>query len=195
MSSSGIGGIILCGGSSRRMGGYPKAQLPVGAETMLERIWRIVAQSCSPVVVVTGVDPSNEFPDHWNVVSDRVQGRGPIEGLAVGLAALSPDVEWTFVTSCDTPLVCGQFIRELTRHAGQTEAQAVVVEDDQRQHPLPALYRVDSRRKVESQITAGKLRLGELLQSLRIASVAATQLESREPLLEYQWSGRLFRIA
>jgi len=45
------GGIVLCGGKSTRMG-VPKATLPFGPETMLQRVVRLLGTVVSPVVVV-----------------------------------------------------------------------------------------------------------------------------------------------
>lgn len=46
-------GLVLSGGASRRMG-QPKALLQLGGVTLLERLVRIFAGFCDPVVVVTG---------------------------------------------------------------------------------------------------------------------------------------------
>ena len=45
------GGIVLCGGKSTRMG-VPKATLPFGPETMLQRVVRLLGTVVSPIVVV-----------------------------------------------------------------------------------------------------------------------------------------------
>ncbi len=45
------GGIVLCGGQSKRMG-RPKAWLPFGGETMLERVVRLLSEVVHPIVVV-----------------------------------------------------------------------------------------------------------------------------------------------
>ena len=45
------GGIVLAGGKSTRMG-VPKATLPFGSETMLQRVVRLLATQVSPIVAV-----------------------------------------------------------------------------------------------------------------------------------------------
>ena len=45
------GGVILCGGKSRRMG-RDKASLPFGDETMLARVTRLLAEVVGPMAVV-----------------------------------------------------------------------------------------------------------------------------------------------
>src|SRR5262245_3646442 len=46
-----VGGIILCGGQSKRMG-RPKAWLPFAGETMLPRVVRLLGEVVQPIVVV-----------------------------------------------------------------------------------------------------------------------------------------------
>src|SRR6187200_1491424 len=95
------GGIVLCGGRSTRMGS-PKALLPFGAETMLQRVVRLLATSVSPIVVVSA--PEQSLPDlPADVIGtrDEQEGRGPLEGLRAGLKALPGASEIAYVTSCD----------------------------------------------------------------------------------------------
>ena len=46
-----VGGVVLCGGRSSRMG-RPKASLPFAGETMLARVVGVLGGVVSPVVVV-----------------------------------------------------------------------------------------------------------------------------------------------
>ena len=55
-----LGGLILAGGRSRRMG-RPKESLPIGDMTMLEWQCRTLI-SCTEVVVTVGRDPSQPLP-------------------------------------------------------------------------------------------------------------------------------------
>src|SRR5690242_617824 len=107
----GIGGIVLCGGLSTRMG-RPKAWLPFGDELMLPRVVRIVSEVVSPVVVVAArgqVVP--ELPREVQMVRDEYEACGPLAGLAVGLAALAGRCAAAYLTSCDVPLLTPQFVR------------------------------------------------------------------------------------
>ena len=67
--------------------GRPKAWLPFGDERMLERVVRLVGTVARPIVVVAA--PDQELPAlaaDVAVVRDPVAGRGPLQGLAAGLA-------------------------------------------------------------------------------------------------------------
>ncbi len=113
-----VGGIVLCGGQSRRMG-QPKATLPFGSEIMLTRVLRLLGEAVGPRLVVAA--PSQELPAlpaDVRIVRDRAAGLGPLEGLFCGLSALRPRVDAAYVSGCDVPLLRPQFVRAHDRTAG-----------------------------------------------------------------------------
>ena len=61
-----IGGIVLCGGHSKRMG-QSKAWLPFGKERMLQRVVRILGAVVQPVIVVAA--PNQDLPGLSTTVS------------------------------------------------------------------------------------------------------------------------------
>src|ERR1700729_882253 len=83
------GAIILAGGKSSRMGS-PKAALGWYASTLLRRVTGLAQRTVDgPVVVVRA--PEQELPGlqpSIEIVSDAREGRGPLQGLAAGLAAI-----------------------------------------------------------------------------------------------------------
>src|SRR5258708_825712 len=137
-----VGGIVLCGGQSTRMG-RPKAWLPFGDELMLPRVVRLLAEVVAPIVVVAA--PGQDLPPLPSdvvVVFDSVQGRGPLQGLTTGLAALPHGTETTdaaYVSSCDVPLLLPVFVRRVIELLGASEACVPQVHGFL--HPLAAVYR------------------------------------------------------
>ncbi len=104
------GGIVLCGGRSSRMGA-PKAWLPFGGELMLPRVVRVLREAVGPVVVVAA--PGQDVPPlpaGVVIVRDDVEGRGPLGGLAAGLAALEGKADAVYLSSCDVPLLTPAFV-------------------------------------------------------------------------------------
>ena len=74
--------------------GSPKALLPFGAETMLQRVVRLLGTIVSPVVVVAA--PQQQLPAlpvAVTVARDEREDRGPLEGLRAGLKALPSAVD------------------------------------------------------------------------------------------------------
>ena len=163
------GGIILCGGRSSRMG-QPKAWLPFGDEVMLQRIVRIVIAVVDPVVVVAAPRQDvPELPTRVTIVRDEIEGKGPIGGLAAGLAALEGRAEAAYLSSCDVPFLKGEFIKRVLSfltpgsppptpdHRLLTPEIAVPRVNDYH-HPLAAAYRLSVLPHVREQLAANRLR-------------------------------------
>src|SRR4051812_33842424 len=152
-----VGGIILCGGRSSRMG-RPKAWLPFGGETMLQRVVRVVGEVVSPVVVVAAPDQDvPPLPTDVEIVRDEVEGRGPLQGLAAGLSALEGKADAAFLASCDVPLLTPQFVRSVIGLVGDNSAAVPRV--NERLHPLAAAYRLLVLPHVRDMLAANRLRL------------------------------------
>ena len=136
-----FGGVILCGGKSSRMG-RPKAWLPAGPETMLQRVTRILGEVVRPIVVVAAPDQElPPLPAGVQVVRDPEEGRGPLQGLATGLQALTGLADAAYVSSCDVPLVQVAFVRRMIDLLG--DHAICVPEVDGFRHPLSGVYRLE----------------------------------------------------
>ena len=177
-----IGGVVLCGGQSRRMG-RPKAWLPFGNEVMLQRLARILARVVDPVLVVSAAGqrlPS--LPDGVEVVQDEIPGQGPLRALASGLRLLSGRVEAVYASSCDVPLLKPEIVSYLANLLDDFEA--VAPEEGDRRHPLAAVYRVSVWPKAEGLLNEGHLRLGMLLDLCRTRGVPVHELRSVDATLQ-----------
>jgi len=133
------GGIVLCGGKSTRMG-VPKATLPFGPETMLQRVVRLLGTVVSPIVAVAAREQSlPELPEGVIVARDEREAKGPLEGLRAGFRALPDSVELAYATSCDVPLLVPGFVERMIELLGDQDI--AVMEVDGFPHPLSAVYR------------------------------------------------------
>jgi molybdopterin-guanine dinucleotide biosynthesis protein A len=154
------GGAVLCGGRSTRMG-VSKATLPFGAETMLQRVVRMLGDVVSPVVVVAAREQSlPELPEGVAIARDECEQRGPLEGLRAGLKALPKSVDTAYVTSCDVPLLVPGFVLRMIELLGDHDL--AVMELDGFIHPLSAVYRLSTLPHIEALLNEGKLRLSFL---------------------------------
>jgi molybdopterin-guanine dinucleotide biosynthesis protein A len=174
-----LAGVVLCGGRSTRMG-QSKAWLPIAGELLLLRILRVLGEVLSPVVVVAA--PGQDLPPLPPAVAvyrDPVEGRGPLQGLAVGLQALTGRAEAAMVVSCDVPLLQSAFVRRMIALLG--EAAICVPQAEGRLHPLSGVYRVEVAPVAERLLAAGKLRVMDLFDEVPTRIVSAEELGS--PLL------------
>lgn len=170
------GGIVLCGGKSTRMG-RAKALLPFGAETMLQRVVRLLGAVVSPIVVVAAGDQRvPELPVGVILTRDENEGRGPLEGLRAGLRALPGHVEAAYVTSCDVPLLVPGFV---TQMIGLCEGYDIAVVDvDGFAHPLSAVYRSVVLPHVDDLLAKNRLRPAFLFEAVRTRHVSPREITS-----------------
>ncbi len=183
------GAIVLCGGRSTRMG-VPKATLPFGSESMLQRVVRLLGMVVAPVVntVVTPVvivaareQVLPELPDHVIVTRDEREQKGPLEGLRAGLKALPDAVDIAYVTSCDVPLLVPGFVSRMIELLGDHDI--AVMEIDGFAHPLSAVYRRAVLPQVESLLAQDKLRPVFLFDAVRTRRVQTAEMISVDPQL------------
>ncbi len=184
MNDSGIGGIVLCGGESRRMG-RPKLMLPFGPETMLARVVRALGEVVGPVVVIAGMGQElPPLPDSVVVGRDRDPGRGPLEGLAIGLKLISGEhcAEAAYATACDVPLLMPEFARRMVQlSAGYDVAVPHIGGFDE---PLAAVYSTGVLPRIEGLLAADRLRAAYLFDEVRTRRVTAEELSDVDPELQ-----------
>jgi molybdopterin-guanine dinucleotide biosynthesis protein A len=174
-----VGGIVLCGGKSTRMG-TSKALLPFGPETMLQRVVRLLREVVSPIVVVTAADqPLPPLPGDVILARDEREARGPLEGLRAGLKALPAQCEAAYVTSCDVPLLVPGFVSEMIRRAEGHDI--AVVEIDGFPHPLSAVYRRSVLAHAEALLAADRLRPVFLFDAVDTRRVQASEMTGVDP--------------
>jgi molybdopterin-guanine dinucleotide biosynthesis protein A len=177
-----IGGIVLCGGQSTRMG-RPKAWLPFAGEIMLPRVVRLLGEAVSPIVVVAAPDQDvPPLPATVTIVRDEEKGRGPLQGLAAGLGALQGKVEAAYLSSCDVPLLKPAFVRRLIDLLGDHAICAPHVGDHH--HPLAAVYRVSVRDAVNRLLAENRLRPFFLFEAVPTRVVEATELADVDPTFQ-----------
>ncbi len=177
-----LGGIVLCGGQSRRMG-QPKAWLPWGEQTMLAHVVGLLQRECDPVVVVAAADQSlPSLPQGVEIVRDEVPDLGPLGGLMVGLQALEPHVPAVYVSSCDVPLLKPAFVRAVAEQLDDMEVAVPV--DDRYHYPLAAVYRPRLAQTVRRLVALGTRRPVALFDSVACQRVPVDELRRVDPELE-----------
>jgi molybdopterin-guanine dinucleotide biosynthesis protein A len=162
------GAIILAGGKSSRMGS-PKAALDWHGSTLLRRVTGLAQRTVDgPVVVVRAPDQAlPELHPSVELVSDAREGRGPLQGLAAGLAAIADRAEVAYVSSTDVPLLHPAFIRRVI-DAFTTDVDVVLPEIHGFRQPLSAAYRTTLLAQLEELIAADKLKPAFLFERCRV---------------------------
>ena len=171
----------MCGGKSTRMG-VPKATLPFGAETMLQRVVRLLGSVVSPIVVVAAREQAlPALPDEVRVARDEREARGPLEGIRAGLNALPQSIDAAYITSCDVPLLVPAFVERMIDLMGDHDI--AVMEVDGFPHPLSAIYRRSTLSHVESLLAADRLRPVFLFDAVRTRRIKPEEMTVVDPQL------------
>jgi len=149
--------------------GTPKATLEWHGSTLLRRVTGIVARATGgPIVVVRA--PGQDLPAMPNdveVTEDAREGRGPLQGLAAGLAAVDGRAEFAFVSSTDAPLLHPAFVRRVVG-ALDGEHDVALPHAGGFPHPLAAAYRTELLPSVQELIAADRMRPAFLFETCRV---------------------------
>ena len=107
------------------------------------------------------------MPNGVEVIEDAREGRGPLQGLAAGLAAVDGRAEVAFVSSTDAPLLHPAFVR---RVVGALDGghDVALPQAGGFPHPLAAAYRTALLPAVEELIAADRMRPAFLFETCRV---------------------------
>jgi molybdenum cofactor guanylyltransferase len=162
--------------------GRPKAALEWHGSTLVRRIAGIVGRVVDgPVVVVKA--PGQELPElpgEVAVATDAREGRGPLQGLAAGLAAAA-DARWAYVSATDVPLLHPAFAAAVLRAAQRADVDVVLPVAHGFRHPLAGAYRTALLPEVERLVAEELAKPGLLLERVRVLELdEATLLRDRD---------------
>jgi molybdopterin-guanine dinucleotide biosynthesis protein A len=150
---------------------------------LLRRVTGVVARAVDgPVIVVRA--PGQELPalaGDVELVEDAREGRGPLQGLAAGLAAVGDRAEAAYVSSTDVPLLHPRFIRRVLAEL-DADVDVVLPHVGGFPHPLAAAYRVSLLEAVERLIAEDRMRPAFLFEACRVRRLDADAL-LRDPAL------------
>jgi molybdopterin-guanine dinucleotide biosynthesis protein A len=190
-----LGAVVLCGGSSSRMG-YEKFKLPFLGKTFLECVVEQLLPTVDGPVVIVGnrknvaeiVELTKTIElfqtDRIRILADEIDGLGPVEGIRVGLKEVQSNCRWAFVTCCDTPLIKPLFVRFLAHDISDSRIEAIVPKDHARTphriYGMSAIYQTspDTIAKIDSLIQEKNLRVSSLSDALFTLHVPVEDIRS-----------------
>lgn len=156
-------GLLLTGGTSRRMG-EDKARSAVGGVPMGTLAGTALLEAASPVLCV-GPDPGLGLE---TVEDDR---RGPLAALAIGMRCLAGTGFGgpVLLVACDMPFLTPGLLKLVASELG--DAQAAVPVSGGRLQPLAACYAASVLPLAERLVAAGRLSMGSLLDEIEVKEV------------------------
>lgn len=182
--------------------GTSKATLEWHGSTLLRHITGVVGRAVDgPVIVVRA--PGQELPEldpKVIVCDDREEGLGPMQGLAVGLAAAAEYAETAFVCSTDLPFLHTAFVTAVLRafatdaptgsqgHPGPPDVVLPFVRGYRQ--PMAAGYRTGLAPRIDKLLEAQRLRPAHLFEECNVrqlddaALLADPRLAKADPDLD-----------
>ena len=154
--------------------GQDKGSLPLGDETMLQRVCRIASAVADDVIVVGRRDQDG------TTLHDALEDQGPLSGIATGLAASTSDLN--LVIACDMPRINPLVLERLVSMIGDHDACVAV--NDGHASALCGLYRSRVAPVAQALLDSGERRVMRLLDRVQTKRVDAAIFRDIDPDLE-----------
>lgn len=162
-----ITGVIQAGGRSTRMGGRPKALMELGGRRIIDRVADVVRAVADDVLIVTNT-PELYASLGVPMVPDAFPDHGALGGIYSGLREAPGDA--AFTVACDMPFLMVEVARLVTSRAA--EADVVAPRVGSQWETLHACYAKTCLPPIETRLRAGRLKIVELYDDVRVLTVA-----------------------
>ena len=182
-----VAGIVLAGGRSTRMG-RPKATLEWHGSTLARRAVGIVGRVVDgPVVVVRAAGQQlPALPAGVEVAQDAREARGPLQGIAAGIAAVADRAEAVFVCGVDAPLLHPALIAAvIAALAADEQIDVALPVAHGFPHPLAAAYRSSVARHLRDLLEQDLLGTRPLLERCRVRRLDEASLLADPAVAEH----------
>ena len=167
-----VGGYVLAGGQSSRMG-REKALLELGGKTLIERAVTKLRRVCSQVAILSSNPALQEYAP---LVADVHPGCGPLGGMEAALWQTS--CEWNLFLPVDVPFLPTVYLKAWLGALSDAEAEGArvwIFTVEGVAQPTVALLHRHVRPFLTEALENGRYKLFPVLER------AAAELEEREP--------------
>jgi len=175
LTGSALTGIVLAGGSSRRMG-RDKAFLELDGRPLIAHVVECVARVCAEVLVVaSNVQPYAGLGAR--LVEDRFRGVGVLGGLHAGLEAAAHEL--ALAVGCDMPFLNPALLRAFVGWAEGFDV--AVLRQGEQVEPLHGAYRRTCLPAMEAAIHANRRRIVSFFPQIRVRYVTPEEVAPFDP--------------
>ena len=137
-------GLLLAGGSARRMGGGDKCLRRLGGRTLLEIVRDRLAPQVGPMVLSANGEAARFAAFGLPVVADQAPGgQGPLAGILSGLEWArdnAPRAGWLLSVPTDAPFIPPDLVARLVVPCRKGDADMACAASGGRRHPVIALW-------------------------------------------------------
>ena len=154
-----IGGVLLAGGQSQRMGGGDKCLRALGGKPILAHVIERAAPQVDALVLNANGDPQRFASFGLPVVGDSVSGfAGPLAGVLAGLdwaAQNLPDAELVASFATDAPFFPRDLVRRLAVAMEEGGFDLACAQSNGQVHPVFGLWPVSLRDALRKALAGG----------------------------------------
>ena len=166
-----VTGVVQAGGKSIRMGGAPKALVPLGGRSIIERVVDAVRAVTGDVLIVTNT-PALYAHLGLPMVPDVFPDHGSLGGIYSGLAAVPGDA--AFTVACDMPFLSVEVVRLVASRAA--EADVVIPQIAGQWETLHACYAKSCLGPIERRLRSGRLKIIGFFDEVRVLAITEAQI-------------------
>ena len=170
-------GVILSGGLNKRMDGKNKAFIPVGGQTILDRL-RAVFQDLFDEVLLVTKDPLKYLSWDLRIVTDLLPTRSSLTGIHAALFHIS--TPHAFITACDTPFLKTGLIKVLLEEL-EPKWDVIMPVTEEGNQPLCAIYSRRCIEPIEDQLKEGDPKILNFFPKIRVKEIPEGRLRRADP--------------
>jgi molybdopterin-guanine dinucleotide biosynthesis protein A len=168
-------GIILAGGKSRRMG-RNKALIDSGGVPLFERVYRVIKEIFSEIIIVTNdVLPFERY--EAILQRDIILDKGALGGLYTGLFHSSN--YHAFCSACDMPFLNPRVIEYMTEE--MDEYDVIVPKTHDGLHPLHAIYSKNCLNPMRQLLDRDDLKIVDFFGQVRVRYIEEMEIREFDP--------------
>jgi len=177
-----IGGFVLAGGQSSRMG-RDKALLELAGVPLVVRAAVLVESVAGTATVIGHREKFRGVKLH--AIADDWPGAGPLGGIATALRATEKD--WNLIVACDLPYLTKSWLGFLVARAIASHAEAVVPMNERGAEPLCAMYHKRCESAIWLALDRGTRKVTDCLAGVHVEHI------ERETWKGFDSEGLLFK--
>jgi molybdenum cofactor guanylyltransferase len=142
-----ISGVILAGGTGRRLNGLVKPNIVAGGKTILSRITEIFDGIFDEIIIVTSTPEQFKSFSKYRFIGDKITGRGPLGGIHSALNYT--DSEALFIVAGDMPLLSKELIIRQLKYFSEIECDILIPRTGTYIEPLHGIYSKKIKERLE----------------------------------------------
>jgi molybdenum cofactor guanylyltransferase len=173
---SGVVGVLLAGGLSRRMGGGDKTLRLLGGRPLLQHVIDRMRPQVTTLILNANGDSARFAPFGLPVVADSVPGfAGPLAGILAGLdwaPEHHPGCAYVVSVATDAPFLPADLVSRLRDGLERAGADLACAASDGQPHPVIGLWPVALREELRHALIAeGVRKVDQWTGRYRLATV------------------------